>query len=348
MQLALSVADPVTRSLSDVLVDVEDDATVDELALELARVMRAVPVGVSSLAAHRSGSVGAPSRLYVDGKLLDGRQSLRHSPLREGSVVGLDEPAPALDEPVGLFDLSITGGPGAGLVHRLAPGEADVGRDPSCHARFDAPGLPPHAFSVRVGMEECTLIPSDGVEVLLEHEPVVEPLAWPEGACVTVGDSLLVLRRVTSPDAALQPSEDGVSLDYNRPPRLLPPLRRTTFELPKPPTAPRGRSLPVLAILAPIVMATVLVLVLGSLRYALFAAMSPVMAIGSWVSSRTGARKAYREDLARYDVSKAAIEQDAQDALLSERARRRAQAPDPGGGAAHRDRSAGPAVGAPP
>jgi hypothetical protein len=80
MQLALSVADPVTRSLSDVLVDVEDDATVDELALELARVMRAVPVGVSSLAAHRSGSVGAPSRLYVDGKLLDGRQSLRHSP----------------------------------------------------------------------------------------------------------------------------------------------------------------------------------------------------------------------------------------------------------------------------
>ena len=46
---------------------------------------------------------------------------------------------------------------------------------------------------------------------------------------------------ITAPDAALEPSPDGAWLDYNRPPRLLPPERQNTFRLP---AAPQGGRLP--------------------------------------------------------------------------------------------------------
>lgn len=53
MQLALTVADPVTQSLADVLVELDEDATVDELAGELLRAVRGAAAGaVTSLAAH--------------------------------------------------------------------------------------------------------------------------------------------------------------------------------------------------------------------------------------------------------------------------------------------------------
>ncbi|MEX2290686.1 MAG: FtsK/SpoIIIE domain-containing protein [Mycobacteriales bacterium] len=333
MQLALTVADPVTQSLSDVLVEVDEDATVDELARELLTLLRSAPAGaVTSLASRRAGgteTLTGPCRLYLEGEQLDGRQAVRDSPVREGSLLGVDEPPTPVVEPAGLHDLSITSGPGAGLVHRLPLGETAVGSASSCTGRFEVPGLPAHACTVRVGLDGCTLVPCPGVDLLLEHEPVEDEVPWPDGACLTVGDSLLVLRAATVPDAAMQPSPDGVSLDYNRPPRLLPPLRKTSFELPSPPVEPRGRSFPLLAILAPIAFAVVLVLVLGSLRYALFAMMSPVMAIGNFVTNRSGSRKEYKEQLQHYTARKAQVEQDAHEALLAERANRRDQAPDP-------------------
>ena len=336
MQLALTVADPVTRTQHDVLVELDEDATVDELAAEVLSTVRGAGMGavtsLTSLAARRNsgtGTLAGTCRLYLDEDQLPGALLVRDSPLREGSLVGLDEPCGSAREPHGLYDLSITSGPGAGLVHRVWLGESTVGSDPSCAVHLPVEGIPARAFVLRVLRDGCELVPVAGVEVLLEQDPVDEAVPWPDGACLTVGPSLLVLRPATSPDAALQASPDGVSLDYNRPPRLLPPLRKTAFELPSPPAEQRNRSFPLLAVLAPLVFAAVLVVVLGSLRYALFALMSPVMVIGNFVSGRSGSRKEHLLQVAQYDKRKAQVEGDAQEALLAERATRRDQAPDP-------------------
>ena len=290
MQLALTVADPVTRTQHDVLVELDED--------------------------------------QLPGALL-----VRDSPLREGSLVGLDEPCGSAREPHGLYDLSFTSGPGAGLVHRVWLRESAVGSDPSCAAHLPVEGIPARAFVLRVLRDGCELVPVAGVEVLPEQDPVDEAVPWPDGACLTVGPSLLVLRPATQPDAALHASPDGVSLDDNRPPRPLPPLRKTAFELPSPPAEQRNRSFPLVAVLAPLVFAAVLVVVLvvvlDSLRYALFALMSPVMVIGNFVSGRSGSRKEHLLQVAQYDKRKAQVQGDAQEALLAERATRRDQAPDP-------------------
>ena len=56
--------------------------------------------------------------------------------------------------------------------------------------------------------------------------------------------TLLGLAPYEPPDAALHPSEDGTGIDFNRPPRLLPPERVTRFQLPAPPAQPERRPLP--------------------------------------------------------------------------------------------------------
>jgi len=92
VQLALTVADPVTQSLSDVLVELDEDATVDELAAELLRAVRGAPAGaVTSLAARRAGAelLTGACRLYLHGEQVDGRQPVRESQVREGSLLGL-------------------------------------------------------------------------------------------------------------------------------------------------------------------------------------------------------------------------------------------------------------------
>ena len=332
MQLTVTVADPMTQAHLDLFVDVDTLTTVGELAAELTAQLRDVDDRkIASLDAHRAGGVAQATRLYVDGLMLDSADLLTDSPVRDGSLVSFDDPAlSTVAEPLGAQDLRIVSGPGAGVVHRLSAGEATVGSGPACAVRLDVEGVPELAFTLRVPLHgPCTVHPADGVELQLEHEVVEDEREWEEGACLLLGDSLLELRHAASADAALQPSVDGLSLDYNRPPRLLPPLRKTRYQLPSPPVEPRGRQLPWIAIFAPMVMAAVMVFALGNVRYALFAFMSPVMAIGNFVSGRSGSRKTYKADLETYQSRTAQIQQDARDALVAERLTRRSQAPDP-------------------
>ncbi|NED08104.1 hypothetical protein G3I55_41455, partial [Streptomyces sp. SID6648] len=78
---------------------------------------------------------------------------------------------------------------------------------------------------------------------------------------IAVGNSLVELVRYAPPNAALKWSEDGVGLDYNRPPRLRPPERQTSFRLPSRPRDYEARPLPWLMALTPLVGAVVAVLV---------------------------------------------------------------------------------------
>ncbi|MGF7234402.1 MAG: FtsK/SpoIIIE domain-containing protein, partial [Frankia sp.] len=81
----------------------------------------------------RNGSPFTGPRLYVDGQLVDPTLSLAESIIRDGSLVSLDSPAGCLPaEPPGITEVRVVGGPGAGVVHRLGPGEFEIGRDAWC------------------------------------------------------------------------------------------------------------------------------------------------------------------------------------------------------------------------
>lgn len=163
----------------------------------------------------------------------------------------------------------------------------------------------------------------------LPQEPPQSKDAWPYGAQVAIGNSLFELVRYAPPDAAVAASEDGGGLDYNRPPRLLPPDRETRFKLPSPPKEGQARPLPWLMALMPAVMGVTMCLVMGRWYYLLMAFMSPIIMIGNYFMDKKHGRKSHVKAVAEYKEHKARIEKDARDALVAERNERRLNGPDP-------------------
>lgn len=337
MRVALTVADPPTGRTRDVIVDADPATPLAEITAALAGRTGGPESGSTVVSLADVRAPARPRTLYLDGRALDPQQPLADSPLVDGCVLTMSdagEPQSAvLGEPSGVVELRIVAGPGAGTVHVLGVGEATIGADQSCAAALSAAGLPPLVAVAAIGVGGTVhLRPVAGSDLALslDREPLsADGAQWPFGGELQLGDVLLELHQPQPPDAALLPSQDGAWLDYNRPPRLLPPLRQTTFRLPKPPVAPSGRGLPALGSLAPALLGVVMAFVLRNPMYLLMAAMTPMMLLGNALSSKRQGKKTYRQQLADYRAESAAIEADAAAALVAERRARRDANPDP-------------------
>jgi len=169
----------------------------------------------------------------------------------------------------------------------------------------------------------------DRSAVELDRLPLDGPAEWQPGTCLTVGESLLDLRRPTDPDASLSPSPGGATMDFNRPPRLRPAPRMTEFALPKEPTRPTRSPIPFLVALAPVAMGVAMFWITKRPATLLFVALSPMMMIGNWWQSRKNQGRRYVEQVTEHAQKKARIEGAAFEALLAEREARRRDAPDP-------------------
>lgn len=156
-----------------------------------------------------------------------------------------------------------------------------------------------------------------------------EPIAWPEGADLRLAGTLLQWRRVWAPDADAGPSQDVLGLDFNRPPRILPPTPERAFVLPEEPRKPRRITVPWPMVLAPMVMAGPMALLFGSWRFLLFALLSPIMAMFNFVASRRGAARDYREKVVEFRQDDRSVRQRVARALRAERDELRWLHPDP-------------------
>ncbi len=324
MRLTLTVSDPAHDVSADVLLDADPDTPVSAVADTLTCRLRP------------SVAAGRPD-LFVDGRLVTGTLSLAESPIREGTVISLDSPAGWLaGEPPGLIEVRVIGGPGAGVVHRLGPGEFAVGCGAACAVRLDDPGLAAEAMTITVMADgSCRLIPAathpdqQPAAVLVNREPLQAPIDLPAGAQIAIGSVLLEMGTPSQADAALKPSDDGMALDFNRPPRLLPPLRRTRYKLPSEPSEPERRPMPILMALMPLGAGVAMALLFRQYYFLLMAVIGPVGMIGMHVSSDRHGRRSYRKQLADYHDRREEVETDARQALVSERSARRADFPDP-------------------
>ncbi|MET8855944.1 FtsK/SpoIIIE domain-containing protein [Streptomyces sp. NPDC004579] len=335
MRLTLTVVDPLGGATADVVLDADPESSVGDIAKELAEHVgygggaQIIPIG------HHQGAAGGGAPVaYVDGYPVDPAATIATSPLREGAVVSLHDPAGCLPgEPAGLVELRVAGGPSAGAVHRLGIGRYDIGAGPASYIRIDDPELPQRALTLSVATDGTCGVTVHGEKkgVTLDGEPVEEREGdgWPLGGQVAIGNTLLQLDRYTPPDAALKWSDDGAGLDYNRPPRLHPPERETKFRLPSPVRDYEARPLPWLMALTPLVSAIVMVLVFGRWYYMIMALLSPLIMLGNYFMDKKQGRKSHAKQVKEYNEHKARIEKDAQEALLAERLDRRRAIPDP-------------------
>ncbi|WP_416979297.1 FtsK/SpoIIIE domain-containing protein [Streptomyces sp. T028] len=319
MELQLSVIDPAGDHRTDLLVDADPAAPVGSLALELARRL------------GMTAEAGRPPALHINGFRVDPELPLDASPVRDGVLVSIDGPTACPPPPAqGNVEIRVVGGPDAGGVHRLGPGAAVAGSGPEAWIRLADSALPSTAVEIDVAVDGSVAIdPAFGSSVTLDGEPVGGRTPWRRRSVVAVGQSLLELRDPVFPDTALKPSEDGTGLDYNRPPRITPPSRRTAFQLPPKPRQPDPHPLPWAMALLPLVGAVTLAVVMGRAIYLLIAVLSPLALVGNHLADRRHGRKSHRRTLAEYEQQKVSIDRQARRATAEETAARRDAHPDP-------------------
>ena len=165
--------------------------------------------------------------------------------------------------------------------------------------------------------------------VHLDRQPLVGSQPWLPGAVLAIGETLLEVGPVTPPDASLSLTPAGASLDFNRPPRLLPPPRASEFTIPTEPKKPDKASIPWAMVVAPIAMSGAMFFYTHSPYTLMFAGLTPIMALSNVTSSRRDAKRTFRQQTADYSTRKARVERDAYDALVSEREVRRRGFADP-------------------
>ncbi|MFF1764051.1 FtsK/SpoIIIE domain-containing protein [Streptomyces sp. NPDC058249] len=350
MRLSLTVVDPIGGASADVMLDADPESSVGDITRELARQVglgdgaQIIPIG------GQRSSGGAP-QAFVDGYALDPSATIVGSPLREGAVVSLHDPAGCLPgEPTGVVEFRVVSGPAAGAVHRLGVGRYDIGSGPSAHLRIDDPELAARAATLSIAIDGTCQVALHGADIRDSkgkkggkaggsdepdaHAPRLDGEAfdggtWALGTQLALGNSLLEITGYAPPNAALKWSDDGAGLDYNRPPRLRPAERKTDFSLPNPPGEYEARPLPWLMALFPLVGAVVSVVIFGRWYYLIMAVMSPIMLFGNYFMDKKHGRKSHSKQAKEYKEHKERIEKDAQDALATERSDRRQAIPDP-------------------
>jgi DNA segregation ATPase FtsK/SpoIIIE, S-DNA-T family len=328
MRLALTVVSPATRFWADVVIDADPATPVADVAAELERQA----YGAQGRVLRFPGPRGVGSiPLYVDFQQVGPQLTLAGSPIRNGSVVSLGDPSGCLaPEPTGLVEIRVVGGPGAGGVHRISLGEADIGSGEVASIRVGDRSVPPLALHVSVDPGGgCQVTPHPGVQAAMDREPLAGTVPWRPGQLVAVGDTLFGIAPYEPPDAALHPGEDGASIDFNRPPRLLPPVRRTRFALPNPPNKQDRRPLPILMAVVPVLLGAGLAYLTHEVYMLALCAMSPVMVIGNYISDRKHGRVTSAQRMAEYAEHKTRVEEDARLALAAERRQKRDDCPDP-------------------
>lgn len=299
----------------------------------------------ADLAERLAAEVGAPrgSTLYVDGRpvpdhLSTGAEALAaDSGIRDGAVVTFADPGAREGASGGPVDLCVTGGTGAGAVARLGVGESTVQVGPDGRVRVDEPregGLAAVAVVVALdGGVRVRRLPDPRSAARPVHlDRLEEPLgedeaAWPAGTQLQIGPSVLTVQPATRPDADLRPAAEPGHLDYNRPPRLLPPMPATHFRLPAEPPQPSRNPLPWLAMAMPAVLGIAMAFVFRQPYYLMFALASPLMGLGNWWMQKRNGVTTHRERLKQHAEERAALEEEVLDAVRREQHRRRVSSP---------------------
>jgi S-DNA-T family DNA segregation ATPase FtsK/SpoIIIE len=351
MRIALTALTP--QGPRDLIIGAADGVTVGQVAAALRstfwpreRLAEVIPLASAAGAGRdpqRLTSPGAGSRspgstLWLNARPLD-PSAPAAGVLPDGAVVAADPwaaAATALDEPSGVVEVRVVGGPAAGPVHRLGFGAALLGNSGDGQVTLAGPEVPGCAARLIVspdGQEPRVVLEPQqatvaGTALLIDGAMVTAPQPWPPGALLEIGPHVLALARPELPDAHLSPAGDG-GLAYNRPPRLLPSGRARRIEVPAEPKRAEQVRFQFITALIPLALGLVMTKVMHSALYALFMLMSPVMIGGQWLSDRRHGRVSYNRAMRAYRHQVRELEPAIDAERAADEADRRAAAPDP-------------------
>lgn len=295
--------------------------------------------GASSLGDLVSAAIGLTlepgTTLAVDGHRTSVDTPLRDLVLLEGSRIGRtpDERPLSTDG----WTVTLAGGLEAGLVVPVPRGrKLVVGRAPQADVV-----LPTESAS----WEHCTVErEDDGVRVrdagstngtVIAGERIdAEGVLLTGTTSVIVGGAVLLVRpaldEVPVPAAGSMANlTPAATAPFNRPPRAGRTSDAETVVPPGRKDVPPASKFSWITVAAPLVLAGAMVLLLGDARFALFALLSPVTAIGMWFEQKHRRAKNLKEEDTRFAEAVESFRGEISEAAAVEAARRQELVPDP-------------------
>jgi S-DNA-T family DNA segregation ATPase FtsK/SpoIIIE len=258
--------------------------------------------------------------------------------LHDGALLAVagDRAAPAAPATGPELELAVLAGMEAGRSFRLRPGTFTVGRQGADivleHSTVSARHCEIHVAPSGV----CTLTDvgsSNGTFVDGKRLPVGEGVALEPESVVEVGVLAVAVRppqdadRPRALDVRRQVGPAG-TLPFNRPPRAPAALGPGPVEIPSEPRSPDKPHFSIAATVGPLVLAGVMILATKNITYALFALLSPLIAIGQYFESRRRSTKGGSRSRREYGDAIEELEQEIAQRAMDERTRQRGLLPD--------------------
>ena len=248
--------------------------------------------------------LGVPAdTLWAGSTRLAVNSTLAVPELRHGAVLGLGRPVPpdARGGRSSALELHVVGGPDAGRTVPLGQGRHVVGRGSEATVRLDDPDVSRRHALVQVGGGSITVadLGSTNGSRLAADELDERPRTWPTGEILRVGTTALTVTGPTASPAAVDGW--GAGRVRLRPmPAVSTPRAEVEIAFPRAPAPPPHRRLAWVTVALPAAGGILMALVLHTPSFLFFALLSPVVALGTWLSERTSGRRAGRRNAAAH------------------------------------------------
>jgi len=276
-----------------VTITTDATATAGDLADALVRADPSSAVdGAPELRIHRPDD--------VDFRRIRRATSLTEAGFRAGStiVVSARDASEGTSGSVAVARLVVVAGPDSGREIELGAGIATIGRGADCDLQLTDSQVSRLHARLLVGDQIEIIDAGSANGVLIGDGPVTRGVVRPDDIIVLGTTQLQVL--VIDPDASQHKvGATGAVLAFNRSPRLVERYPERNVPAPEVPTPPQPTKFPMLALVAPVIMGTVMFSVTRNPMSLMFVVLSPMMMLGNWWSGRsTGRKKLAAETLA--------------------------------------------------
>jgi S-DNA-T family DNA segregation ATPase FtsK/SpoIIIE len=203
-------------------------------------------------------------------------------------------------DPGGAVDLVVVGGPLLGTRYRLDLGRHLLGRGSAAEVTIEDPSMSRTHLDVSVTADGVTVTDAGSTNgTFIDGEKLTGTRAIGPGDVIEAGGSLLAFEPALSLSATSV--AEGVTIPFNRPPRVRPATREMTVDLPAPPDDATRPRIPLAVSIVPLVIGIALVLLFPENKaMLLFFAMTPVIAVWSFLEERRSGTKSFRSESAEY------------------------------------------------
>ncbi|GAA1888157.1 FtsK/SpoIIIE domain-containing protein [Paeniglutamicibacter psychrophenolicus] len=285
-----------------------------------------------------SAGAAAPalgSTLYVDAAAVPADTPLAELLLLEGSTISL-APVPR-PEPLRRWSATVSGGLEAGTIVPLpAHRPLVIGRSPQADLVLETESASWNHASVQLEGEGVRVRDAGSTNgTLLAGEPVDQDgVLLTAPATLLMGGTTVLLRPGLVESLAPEPGSlhnltPAATAPFNRPPRPGNPPEPDPLSAPVRKDVPPASKFSYITVLAPLLLAGAMVLMLGDARFAMFAALSPVMAVGMFFEQKHRRKRNLKEEDERFTAALADFAAEVADAAAAQGTRRHARIPDP-------------------